>query len=44
MPDGCVRDSVIFSIVVAEWPGVREWLANLQRQPRALRHARAEQL
>jgi hypothetical protein len=35
MRDGRVRDSVIFSIVISEWPGVRRRLEPLMDLERA---------
>ena len=32
MPDGFVRDTVMYSVTAAEWPGVRERLAELLRR------------
>ena len=32
MPDGFVRDSVMFSVVTAEWPGVKERLRQLMNR------------
>jgi RimJ/RimL family protein N-acetyltransferase len=35
LPDGTLRDTVVFSIVAGEWPAVKRHLAFLLEQPRA---------
>ena len=35
MPDGHIRDSVVYSIVMSEWPGVRSNLLAMMRRGRA---------